>query len=119
MKNKVLLVFGYIILGIVLLPIIAIGIYIAPGALLFYILYFYNRKKFGPMDSKEGKNYKIASTIIIIVGLLILVYVMKANLWSPIGYLYVQILVFAGLLPACYHIYKEIKKNKESKNVEN
>lgn len=115
-NNKVLLVLGYIIIGIVLIPIAAIGIYIAPGALLFYILYIYNRKKYGPMDPKEGKDYKIASTIIIIIGLFILVYAVKANLWSPLGYLYTQILVFVGLLPVCYHIYKEIKKNKELDN---
>lgn len=107
--NKVLKVLGYILIGIVLLPIIAIGLYVALGGSLFLGLYIYNRKKNGPNDPREGKPYKIASTILFLIGMVFLYLINQVKFISWQGYLWIQLVVFIGLLPICYYQYKLIK----------
>lgn len=110
--KKLLRISGYILVGILLLPMIAVGLYFILGGSLFFGLYVYNRKKNGPQDPKGGRDYKIASSIIFIVGLIFLVFYMKVNFISWQGYLWVQLLTFAGMLPLCWYQYRLIK-NKE------
>ena len=57
--NKVLKVLGYILIGIVLLPIIAIGLYVALGGSLFLGLYIYNRKKMVPTTPGKGSRIRL------------------------------------------------------------
>lgn len=107
--NKVLKVLGYILIGIVLLPIFAIGLYVAVGGSLFLGLYIYNRKKNGPSNPKEGKNYKIVSTILFIIGFFILFFYAQLQFLSWQTYLWIQLVTFIGLLPMCVFQYRKIK----------
>lgn len=107
--NKVVKVLGYILIAIVLLPIIAIGLYVFVGASLFLCLYIINRKKNGPSNPREGKPYRIISTILFILGLILLYFVGKINFLSWQGYLWLQLVVFVGMLPICLYQYKLIK----------
>lgn len=110
--KKFLHILGYVLIGILLLPMIAIGLYFILGGSLFVILYVYNRKKNGPRDPKGGREYKIISSILFLAGLILLVFYMKINFISWQGYLWVQLLTFVGMLPLCFYQYRLIK-NKE------
>lgn len=122
-ESKGLDVLSYIIIGIVLLPIIAVLLYVIFGVWLFIILYIIARKKCGKMDPKESKDYKIASTVILILGALIMVFGFKINFnlipdWNfnninYVGYFCLQLLVFVGLIPLDVFYWKKIKKTKE------
>lgn len=105
-------VIAYILIGILLIPVLALCLYLALGGSLFIVLYVYNRKKNGLMDIKEGKNYKIVSTILFIIGFLILFSMEKIHFFSWQSYLWIQLVTFIGLLPMCYFQYKRIKENK-------
>ena len=121
-ESKGLNIASYIIIGIVLIPIIAILLYVIFGVLLFLFLYILVRRK-EKIDAKEGKDYKIASTLIIIFGAIIMVYGFKINFnlipdwnfsnlnWT--GYFSLQMLIFIGLIPMDLFFYKKLKKLKE------
>lgn len=110
--NKFIRFLGYALIGILLLPMIAIGLYFILGGSLFFGLYVYNRKKNGPRDPRGGRNYKIISSFLFLIGLVVLVFYMKINFISWQGYLWVQLLTFVGMLPLCFYQYRLIK-NKE------
>lgn len=104
MRN-VFKILGYIFIGIVLLPIVAIGLYLLLGGSLFIILYIINRKKNGKTNPNEGKVCKTASTIIIIILCFIVFYFYKVTPFSLKGYFLTQGVTFIGLLPMCYYFF--------------
>ena len=74
-ESKGLTILSFIVVGIFLLPIIAVLLYVILGASLFMVLYILTRKKVGKIDSKEGKYFKIASTIILVLGAFLMVFI--------------------------------------------
>ena len=112
--SKPIRIIGYILIGIVLLPIIAIGLYVAVGGGLFLFLYIKNRIKNGKQDPKAGRTYKTVSTILFFITMLILAIILyqtigSINLLSWQGYLGVQIVVFVSMIPMCIYQYKSLK----------
>lgn len=118
-QSKGVTIFSYILIGIVLLPIFLVLLYVVFGVALFLVLYIINRVK-GKIDSKEGKNYKIASTIVIVIGAAIMVFGFKVNFYlvpnwdfsnlNWTGYFYLQLLIFIGLIPMDIFLIKKLKK---------
>lgn len=111
--NKGLRILGFIVLGIILIPLIVIAAYVLLGASVFALLYFINRKKNGTVDLNEGKNYKIVSTLFFIGALLIAYFVGTLNIFTWQGYLWLQFVVFIGMLPMCYLQIIQLKRNKQ------
>ena len=112
--SKPIRILGYILIGIVLLPIIAIGLYVALGGGLFLFLYIKNRIKNGKQDPKQGKTYKTVATILFFITMLIMAIILyqtvgSINLLSWQGYLGVQAVVFISMLPMCIYQYKSLK----------
>lgn len=122
-ENKALSILSYIVIGIILIPIIAILLYVIFGISLFLILYIINRIKYGKSDPKEGKNYKLTSSIIIIVGAIIMVFGFNINFnlipdwnfneFNWIGYFSLQLLIFIGIIPLDFFFIKKLKCRKE------
>lgn len=112
--NKILKILCYILLIILLSPVLAIILYVAVGAALFFILYFYNRKKNGPTPPAKRNNYKLAASILFIIGMLILFVTNNLNLLSWQGYLWIQLITFVSFIPLCYEQYLIIKKNSNN-----
>lgn len=112
--SKPVRILGYILIGIVLLPIIAIGLFVALGASLFLILYIINRKKNGRQDPKAGKTYKTISTILFFITLLglailLLTTIGTVNFLTWQGYFGIQAVVFISMIPMCIYQYRSLK----------
>ena len=109
--NKIITIIGYILIGILLLPLIAIGIYIGIGAILFYILFIIDRVKNGENNIKDGKGYKTASGIfaLIATGAAIIIFRPELNIFNIETFFIVQGVVFIGLLPLSYYKYLRIR----------
>ncbi len=119
-ESKGLAILGYIVIGIVLIPIAFILLYILLGISLFAVLYILARKKQKHFDPKDGKNYKLASSLILVIGAVIMILGFKINFniipewnfsvinWQ--GYLWLQLLVFIGLIPMDIFLYRKIKE---------
>ena len=122
-ESKGLTILSFIVVGIFLLPIIAVLLYVILGVSLFMVLYILTRKKVGKIDSKEGKYFKIASTIILVLGAFLMVFIYNINFnivpdwdfnnlnWS--GYLWLQLLVFVGLIPMDIFLINKIRNEKK------
>ena len=113
-ENKGLSILGYILIFILLSPIIAILLYVGIGGLLFYILVIYNRVKNGKTDPKEGKAYKIASTLVFVAGLFVAYMVFSNNGWqfnifSLNTFITAQIITFIGFIPVDIYYFSKIK----------
>ena len=107
--NKAVTIIGYILIGILLLPIIAVGLYVGLGAILFYILLIIDRVKNGKSDVKEGRTYKTVSGILITIATILAFVIFKPelNIFNLKTYFIIQGIIFIGLIPLC--IYKTIK----------
>ena len=113
-ENKGLSVLGYILIFILLSPIIAVLLYVLLGGLLLYILVIYNRVKNGRTDPKEGKSYKIASTLVFMLGIGISFTVFSSNDWTfnlldIKTFITCQIVTFVGFLPVVLYYFQKIK----------
>lgn len=106
----------YILIGILLLPAIAISLYLSLGGFLFIMLYIINRKKNGTITNpKESRSYKIACTFNAIIATLIAYIIIHDNnisfqFLSWTCYFTIQIITFVTLIPMCVYLVKKIKR---------
>lgn len=113
-ENKGLSIFGYILIFILLSPIIAVLLYVLLGGALLYTLVIYNRVKNGRTAPKEGKSYKIASTLVFMLAIGISFYVFSSNGWSfnlldIKTFITCQIVAFVGFIPVVIYYLQKIK----------
>ena len=108
--NKFLRIVLYIFIGILLLPLVAVMLVVIVGASLYITLMIIDRVKKGRDLTKNGRIYKVISTILFLV--IIFVYVTSPAYkewpllsWQTWGL--AQGMVFIGLLPMC--LYKTLR----------
>lgn len=111
MKEKTwVTIVGYILIGILLLPILAIGLILIVGISLFLILYIRDRVKNGRDDPKKGRPYKLASALLLIICILVYSFSPAFTTWPLLSWqtwwLW-QAIVFVGLIPL--DIYQILK----------
>ncbi len=113
-ESRGLTIVGYILIFILLSPIIAILLYLIIGGGLMYFLAIYNRVKNGKMDVKEGREFKTVSTVLILMGILVVFLIYRNNnltfnVFTWRDFFVCQIVAFIGLIPMNIFYYRKIK----------
>jgi len=113
-ESRWLTIVGYILIFILLSPIIAILLYLIIGGGLMYFLAIYNRVKNGKMDVKEGREFKTVSTVLILMGILVVFLIYRNNnltfnVFTWRDFFVCQIVAFIGLIPMNIFYYRKIK----------
>lgn len=113
-ESRGLTIVGYILIFILLSPIIAILLYLIIGGGLMYFLAIYNRVKNGKMDVKEGREFKTVSTVLILIGILVVFLIYRNNnltfnVFTWRDFFVCQIVAFIGLIPMNIFYYRKIK----------
>ncbi|MBO5542663.1 MAG: hypothetical protein J5936_04420 [Acholeplasmatales bacterium] len=119
--NKFLTILGYILIIILLSPIIAVLLYLIIGGALFYSVTIYDRIKYGPSNIKEGKDYKLISTLLFIAAILIMFIIynkngLKFDIFTWRDFFACQGIAFVGFIPLVLYHLKRMKTIKENKN---
>ncbi len=110
--NKFLRIVLYILVGILLLPLAAALLLVVVGASLFIVLIILDRVKKGRDITKHGRIYKVVSTILFVLMLIIYGSSPAFTEWKLISWqtwLLWQGIVFVGLLPMCLYKFLRLK----------
>lgn len=114
--RKIGKILAYVLVGIILIPILAIFIYIALGMIVYLIGYAYYRKKYGslPVDA-ESKKHKNIGGILIFLAIIVVFAAGYRELFAVQTWALCNLATFIGCLPLDYYILKKIKEMKNGK----
>ena len=120
-ENKLLTILGYILIIILLSPIIAVLLYLILGGALLYTVTIYDRVKYGPSNVKEGKEYKLVSTLLFIASVLVMFIIynkngLQFNIFTWREFFVFQGIAFISFMPIVIYHLKRMKNIKENQN---
>ena len=110
--NKFLRIMLYILVGLLLLPLAAVLLVVIVGASLYVLLLVLDRVKKGRDETKNGRIYKVISTILFVIMIFIYATSPAYTEWKLLSWqtwLLLQGMTFIGLLPMCFYKWMRLK----------